>query len=403
MDLYPNHPGLLKEGDMFLADQYEFSCPVKINSGNRALEHLPVELAALNARKPFVVTSPDISKMGGVDVLLNAFRDSGMTVGIFDGVPPVPGLPLIREMYDLHRNGGFDAIIAVGGGPVTDATKALNIAVSGKPADLQHCIGKDRIKTSLKPLIYIPRLSGTGYETSPYAFLGENVYLSHRLMPDLAIIDPRMTVAEDVRSLVGTAMTALTQSVEAYIAPSTNPLVGSYAYTSIQFIMENLLTVVRNPKDKRGCMALANAHCMAGCAFGNAGPGMAHMLGKAVADTCRLPHGRCMSIILPHVLDRQASHAAFHLDDLLMPLAGFEIYAATEKDSRIKKAIEQIRRLQEGVFTATGGIIPRTLKDAGVVDKAALKAISRQVAGDGSQVFDADTCLTILEQAWNSR
>jgi len=72
---------------MFFPHHYEFFCPVKTHSGNRALEHLPVELDALNARKPLVITGKDAAKAGLVDVLIHAFRDSGITIGVFDGVP----------------------------------------------------------------------------------------------------------------------------------------------------------------------------------------------------------------------------------------------------------------------------------------------------------------------------
>jgi len=386
---------------MFLPGYYEFSCRVKTNSGNRALENLPVEMDALNARKPFVITTKKNSKKGLVSVMVDALKGSGITAGIFDAVPDVPGLPLIRDMFSLYRDRGFDAIIAIGGCAVMDAAKILNIAVSGEPEDLGRCEGESRIKTALKPLIYVPTLSGTGYETSRYAFLPDKRYASHRLMPDLVIIDPRMTVQEDVRTTAETALVALTQSVEAYILPGRNPLISSYAYTAIQFIMENLVKVVISPRDARGCMALANAHCIAGCAFSNMAAGMAHTLGKVLGDTCRISHGLCMGIILPHVLEQHASLTNEHMGDLLMPLAGFETYAGTEDQLKFSQAIECIRGMHKELVKASKGAIPRTLKGAGVPEKNVLKGVARQVS-DGSKGYDTDVCLTILENAWDN-
>jgi len=400
--IHQNNFGVLKEVVMLLPGHYEFSCRVKTNSGNRALENLSVEMDALNAGKPFVITDKENSKKGLVDVLLHAFRDSGRTVGIFDAVPAVLELNLIRDMFKLHRDGGFDAMIAIGGGAVMDSAKVLNIAVSGEPEDLGRYTGEDRIKKSLNPLSYVPTLSGTGYETSRFAFLGDNRYASHRLMPDLAIIDPRMTIPEDVRTIAGTSLIALTQSVEAYIRPDRNPLIGSYAYTSIQFIMENLVEVIKKSRDGSRRMALANAHCMAGYVFSNAEAGMAYTLGKSLSDACRISHGLCMGIVLPHVLEWQASLNSEHIGDLLMPLAGFDIYAGTEEALRIPKAIERIRNMQNELFEASNGVIPRTLKDAGIPDKDVLKDVARQVGGN-SKGFDADGCLTVLEQAWGNK
>jgi len=387
---------------MFLPDNYEFACPVKTNSGNRALEHLPVELDALNARKPLVITGKDAAGKGLVDVLTDAFRDSGITIGVFDGVPDVPDLRLIRELYGIYRDRGCDAIIAVGGGPATDTAKTLNIAVSGEPEDLETCAGDNMIKNPLRPLVYVPTLSGRGYETSRYAFFGDRVYASLFLMPDLVVIDPRMTVPEDAKTTAATALVALTQAAEVYASPGKNPLTDSYAYTAISFIMENLVTVINNPQDKKGRLALANAHCMAGCAFSNTVPGIAHALGKASGDVCGVSHGLCMGILLPYVLERYIFLSDYHIADLLLPLTGFDLYAGTAEEKRAQKVIDTIYDLQKELFKFSGGAIPRTLKDANI-SKNILKDIAVKAAGGASTGLDSDNCRTVLEQAWEGR
>ncbi|MEI8172068.1 MAG: iron-containing alcohol dehydrogenase [Deltaproteobacteria bacterium] len=387
---------------MFLPNNYEFACPVKTNSGNRALEHLPVELDALNARKPLVITGKDAAGKGLVDVLIDAFRDSGITIGVFDGVPTSPDLILIRELFRIYRDGGYDAIIAVGGGSATDTAKTLNIAVSGEPEDLETCAGENLIKKPLKPLVYVPTLSGTGYETSRYAFFGNKVYTSHFLIPDLVVIDPRMTVPEDAKTTASTALVALTQAAELYVSPGKNPLTDSYAYTAISFIMENLVNVIKNPQESIGRLSLANAHCMAGCAFSNAAAGMAHTLGKAAGDACGASHGLCMGILLPYVLERYLSLSGYHIADLLLPLAGFDVYAGTAEEKKAQKAIDTIYGLQKDLFKISGGAIPRTLKDANV-SKDILKNTAAKAAGGASSGLDSDGCLAVLEQAWEGR
>jgi alcohol dehydrogenase len=387
---------------MFLPDNYEFACPVKTNAGNRALEHLPVELDALNARKPLVITGKAASQKGLVDILTGAFADSGITLGVFDGVPDGPDIRLIRDLFKTYRDGGCDAVIALGGGPAADTAKILNIAVSGEPEDLEKCAGENLIQKVLKPFVYIPTLTGTGFETSRFAFIGNKMYASHFLMPDLVLIDPRITVSESVRQTAAAALVALTQGAEAYVSPAKNPLTDCYAYAAVQFIMENLVGVVRNPQDRNGCMALANAHCMAGCAFSNAPAGMAHRLGRAAGDAGGISHGLCMGILLPHVLERSLSLAGYHLADLLLPLAGMSVFAATAEEKRAGKAVDAVYGLQEDLFRVGGGAVPRTLEEA-KVPREALREIARQEADDGSKGFDADTCLAVLEQAWKGK
>lgn len=387
---------------MSLPEHYEFSCPVKINSGNRALEHIPFELDVSNARKPFVITDKYAATRGLVDIIIDAFKDSGITIGIFDGVPHNPDLNLVRELCALYRVRGYDAIIALGGGPVTDTAKALNIAVSGEPEDLEKCAGDDLITKPLKPLIAVPTLSGTGYETSRYAFFDGRAYASRFLMPDLVVIDPRMTIAADAITTAATALIALTHSVEAYVSPGKNPLTDSYAYPAIQFVMEHLVNVIRNPRDIKGCLALANAHCMAGCAFSNSTMGIAHKLGRLLGDTSLLPQGLCMGILLPHVLEGQLSEGGYHISDLLLPMAGFDSYAETAASLHAHKAISFLYDLLREICVAGSGAIVRTFKDAGV-PKEILNDIAIKAVGDGSGGDGMDNYLKILEQAWEGR
>jgi alcohol dehydrogenase len=387
---------------MFLPEHYEFSCPMKINSGNRALDHLPFELDTLNARKPFIITGKNAAERGLVDIIIDAFKDSGITIGIFDGVPSLPDLKLIRELFTIYRDRGYDAIIALGGGPMADTAKALNIAVSGEPEDLERCAGDDQIKKHLKPLIIIPTLSGSGYETSRYAFFEGRTYSSHYLMPNLVIIDPRMTIGENAKTTAATSLTALTHAVEAYVFPGKNPLTDSYAYPAIRFVMENLLNVIKNPQDKKGGLALANAHCLAGCVFSNIEAGVAHKLGKVIGDACHIPHGICMEILLPHVLETQLFEGSGHISDLLLPLAGFDAYAETGADLRAERAIGILYNFQRDLFVASGGAIARTLRDA-EVPKEILQDLAKKAVGYGSGGAGMEGYLEILEPAWEGR
>jgi alcohol dehydrogenase len=390
---------MTQEHPMFLPSSYEFFCRVKINSGNRALDHLPCELDTLNARKPLVITKKSATERGLTNIIIDAFRDSGLTIGIFDGVPSIPDVALLKELYSLYRDRGYDAIIALGGDAVADTAKVLNIAVSGEPEDLERCAGDDLLKKSLNPFIMIPTLSGSGYETSRYAFFAGRTYASHFLMPDIAVIDPRMCIAEDVMTTTATSLTALTHSVEAYVSPVKSPLNDCYDFPAIRFIMGNLLNVIKNPRDKNSCLALANAHSMAGCAFSNIEAGLAHTLGKVIGDASHVPHGICMGILLPHVLESQLSGESAHIGDLLLPLAGFDVYAKTQEERRPQETISIMGDFLRGLSTASSGAIATSLRDAGV-SKEILEDMRKKALGHTAGGADTDDCMKILEHAW---
>ena len=386
---------------MFFPDNYEFYSPVKINSGNRALEHLPVELDALNARKPLIITDKALAEKGLIKKITGAFKDSGMTLGIFDGVPTVPDLKLVRKLMNNYRDTGCDSIIAAGGGAVVDTAKALNIVVSGRPEDIKESAGEDLIKNPLGPLVFVPTASGTGFETSMFAILGGLSFASHFLMPDLVVIDPRMVTAEKTDAVVSTAMIALAHCAEAYTCPAKNPVTDTYAYASMQFVMENLANVVKTG-DKKGRLALVNAATMAGITFSNSPRGMGHELGWAAGDISGLPHGICMGILLPYVLEYNINSEGYHMSDMLLPVAGLEIYAGTAENLKAIKAINFIYDMQHDIHDIAKGAIPLTLKDAGI-SKAALDGIARAAVGEGRLGFNLDDCMVILEHAWEGK
>jgi len=386
---------------MFFPDNYEFYCPVKINSGNRALEHLPVELDALNSRKPLILADKTIAKKGLIKKIAGAFKDSGMTLSVFDEIPPVPDLKLIRRLMNSYRDTGCDSIIAVGGGAMADTAKALNIVVSGRPEELKASAGEDLIKKPLGPFVHVPTDSGTGFEVSRFAALGGLSFSSHFLMPDLVVIDPRMLAAEKADVVVSTAMIALAHSAEAYTCPSKNPMTDTYACAAIQFVMENLTGVVGS-SDKKGRLALANAATMAGIAFSNSPRGMVHELGWAAGDTSGFLHGICMGILLPYVLEYNIDNERYHMSDLLLPIAGPEIYAGTAENLKARKSINFIYDMQHDIYDVTKGDIPLTLKDAGI-SKDALDGVARAVVGEGRRGFKLDDCMVILEHAWEGR
>jgi len=386
---------------MFFPDNYEFYCPVKINSGSRALEHLPVELDALNAGKPLILTDRVVAKKGLIRKIRGAFKDSGITLSIFDGIPPVPDLKLLRSLMNNYRDTGCDSIIAVGGGVVVDTAKALNIVVSGKPEDLKEVVGEDLIKNPLGPFVFVPTVSGTGFETSRFATLGGLSFASNFLMPDLVVIDPRMVIAENANVLVSTAMIALAHCAEAYTCPAKNPMTDTYAYPAIQFIGENLVSVIKSG-DRKGRLTLANAAIMAGIAFSNTSRGIIHDLGWAVGDISGHSHGICMGILLPYALEYNIDSEGYHMSDMLLPMAGPEVYAGTAKNLRARKAINFIYDMQHDICDITKGRIPLTLKDAGI-SKDALQGIAGAAVGDGRAGFNMDDCMVILEHAWEGK
>jgi alcohol dehydrogenase len=379
-----------------MTEPFSFFSPVKVNSGRRALEHLPFELDGMNAGRPLILLDPEGTRTGLDRVVEEAFADSGLVLGFFGGVPAAPDLSLIRDLAGLCRERGFDALIAVGSGAVTDTAKALNIVLSGAPEDLETFAGVDRIPGRLRPLVAVPGTGGTGYEVSRFAFLGDRVYSSRRLMPDLVVVDPRMLVPRNRVSTAAGALAAWAHAVEACFTAPANPLTEAYAGGALALLREALVPGIGGTADENARVALANAAVFAACAFSNAPPGTAHVLGEAVALETGLAAGVAMALLLPPVAARLAGTGR-DLSRLLLPLAGMDRFAQTAEAERSSAVPALLGRLLEEVLEAAGGDLPRDLKQAGLA-RERLEELAGSVAGKTPDA--AAGALTVLEAAW---
>ncbi|KGT47491.1 MULTISPECIES: iron-containing alcohol dehydrogenase [Acinetobacter] len=389
---------------------YEFFCPVKIIAGHAALEHIPFELATLGAKRPLIITDKGVRANKLLVPIEAAFESTEAEIAaIFDDVPPDSSLETVRKAAQLYRQNNCDAIIAVGGGSVIDTSKATNILVSEGGDDLLQYSGAHNLPKPLKPFFVIPTTSGTGSEVTMVAVVSDtekNVkmpFASYYLMPHAAILDPRMTQTLPPHLTAMTAMDAMTHAVEAYTCMAANPISDAYATAAVKKVSENLFKVLDNPTDAQGRLELAQASTMAGIAFSNSMVGLVHSLGHALGAVAHLPHGLCMNLFLPYVLEYNKEVNGEKIADLLLPLAGPDIYAQTPGHLRADKAIASILAMRDRIYALTK--LPRTLSETGKVSKAQLDEVAEKALNDGSIIYNPkeatlEDLKSILKKAW---
>ena len=389
---------------------YEFFCPVKVIAGHAALEHIPFELATLGAKRPLIITDKGVRANNLLIPIEDAFESADAVIaGIFDDVPPDSSLETVRKAAKLYRDQNCDAIIAVGGGSVIDTSKATNILVSEGGNDLLKYSGAHNLPKPLKPFFVIPTTSGTGSEVTMIAVVSDtekNVkmpFASYYLMPHAAILDPRMTQTLPPHLTAMTAMDAMTHAVEAYTCMAANPISDAYATAAIKKISAHLFNVLDTPTDAQGRLELAQASTMAGIAFSNSMVGMVHSLGHSLGAVAHLPHGLCMNLFLPYVLEYNKEVNAERIADLLLPLAGADIYAQTPAHLRADKTIAMIMTMRDRIYSLTK--LPRTLSETGKISEAQLDEVAEKALNDGSIIYNPkeatlEDLKSILKKAW---
>lgn len=389
---------------------YEFFCPVKVIAGKAALEHIPYELGGLAATRPMIITDKGVRGAGLLDPVVAACEDGGIQItSIYDEVPPDSATTVVRDIAAIYRRESCDSILAIGGGSVIDTGKAVNILVSEGGTDIAAYTGAGVLKRPLKPFFVIPTTAGTGSEVTSIAVVTDEhkgvklPFSSSFLLPNAAVIDPRMTLTLPPHVTAATAMDALTHAIESFTCMAKNPLSDAYATAAIKKISHSLLPVMDNPRDSNGRLELAQASTMAGIAFSNSMVGLVHALGHATGAHCHLPHGLCMSLYLPYVLEYNLETIRQPLGELLLYLEGPEVYAATPSARRAEACIAAIRTLRDDLYKRCE--LPRTLKETGKVSEDQLDHIAQMALDDGSIMFNPkevslEDARAILQRAW---
>ena len=217
-------------------------------------------------------------------------------------------------------------------------------------------------------------------------------------MPALVVIDPRTVAAVPPQVLLSTGMIALTQAMAGLLGTAANPMVETYAQAATGYIVENLGVAIEHPHAGSERIAVASGAAVAGAVRANMDAGIVYPLARLLGSVCDTAVGILAGILLPHsfTLNRFKQQA---LDQLLLPLAGFDAFARTPPGKRLSGAVEYVRDFQQQMFGLAGRNIPATLRDTGL-SRDLLEDVSAQVMANSENKDDCRDCLTILEKAW---
>lgn len=376
-----------------IPNYYEFSNTTKILSGEYALENIPVELKALDAKKALVLCDETLKKIGTMQIVLDAVLNKGIEIGeTYIEIPPDSSIEVIEKIVQIYLDKECDSIIAIGGGSVIDTAKGVRMMISQNVKNIMELAGCEMISYGKHiPFVAIPTTAGTGSEVTLVAVIlnkCQNIkmeFISYYLLPDIAVLDPRMTISLPAKITAATGMDALCHAIESYTCLQKNPLSDSYATAAINLIRENLIEVCKNGNDKKRRLAMANASLMAGVAFSNSMVGIIHAIGHALGGVSRVPHGEAMAILMPYCMEYNLDKMGELYAELLLPLAGEEVYASTPKAERAKKTIETIRNMQQELNKLTG--LPLTLSEK-QVKKEDFEKIAKTATNDGALIVN---------------
>jgi alcohol dehydrogenase class IV len=432
-----------------LPEYFEFTLPTKLVYGVGILGNIGDSVKPFGNRKAILVSDEVLVKTGLVEKVKAGFKGSQIKIACtFDKVPPNSTIDSVEQCAAMAKEKECDLFIAVGGGSVIDTAKVANLLVV-KGGKLQDHMGAYLLESSeqLLPSIFIPTTAGTGSEVTKVAVIADPdndvklPFAEEQFLPQLAILDPEMTVSLPGKLTATTGMDALTHAIEAYVDKEWSPASDALALHAIKLLSHNILQACAKPDDLQARGAMQVGSFLAGVAFSHSMVGMVHGISHALGGVYHIPHGLANALVLPEVMaynleaqvDRYADIAlamgisfpqvidqgqsllgSSHLDlasklanysdvDSLKELVHTSSYRARSMlsqaignfgfiDKWVRKqaaqaAVEKIRTLNRQLAYLTK--MPLNLKDAGVSDKLnKIEQVATTAMEDGSMLYN---------------
>ncbi|MBX3577549.1 MAG: iron-containing alcohol dehydrogenase [Rhizobiaceae bacterium] len=383
---------------------FVFNTTPSIVFENGASRRLPEILGRRLGSAILFVTDPGLRRLGLCDPALAALAQAGMTVTVFDSVEADPSLATLLKAVEAGRSAAVGGVIGFGGGSSIDVAKLAALLIrSGEDIDAAWGVGN--AKGPRLPLALVPTTAGTGSEATPVAIITvaeeeKRGVSSPLILPDIAVLDPELTLGLPPAITAATGVDAMVHAIEAYASrnANNNPLSRMLARQALQLLGANIETAVFDGGDLAARSAMLLGSLLAGQAFANSPVAAVHALAYPLGGTFHVPHGLSNALVLPHVLRFNAPDAA-HLYAEIATDAFPALAGEPSVQSRCAGFIEALADLSKRVGLQT------RLRDVGVGEahlaKLAADAMkqTRLLVNNPRPVSEADA-LAIYRAAW---
>jgi len=187
------------------------------------------------------VTDATIRGLGLIDDALASLSRAHVAVTIYDGVEVDPPVHCVEAAVKAGREVGVTSVIGFGGGSVMDTAK-MAAYLLGSDQPLADCYGVEQCTGERLPLVLVPTTAGTGSEMTPISVLTKSAtekmgVSSHQLLPDLAVLDPVLTLTVPQGHTAATGIDAMVHAIEAYTTKlKKNPISDALALEALRLL-----------------------------------------------------------------------------------------------------------------------------------------------------------------------
>ena len=290
--------------------RHTYSFPTRMEYGPGALADLPKIIKLEGYSKGLLVTDQGIESIGLADKLRSQFSEIDIEIFSYSNVVSNPTEQNVIDGTKVYKENNCEFIVALGGGSPIDVGKTIKVtAVHDETLEeLDDTKGGDKLIVNKMPPFYaVPTTAGTGSEVGRSSVITvkstnkKTIIFSPKMMPDIAILDPEITLSLPKHLTAATGVDAFVHNLEAYIMDNFHPFADALAKEAIELCFNYLPIAVEdgNNMAARGNMLMASA--MGATAF-QKGLGINHSIAHALSVFYDTHHGLANAAVLVEVM-----------------------------------------------------------------------------------------------------
>jgi alcohol dehydrogenase class IV len=284
---------------------FNFNTTPRLVIGINKLDKLGTLLSDLKIKNPLIVTGPNLSKTS----MITKVQEYSWSNNVFCNLVQDPTVDNVINCVAYGLKNKVDGVIGIGGGSSLDVAKVAAVLLTQEQS-LEDIWGVNNIKSPRLPLILIPTTAGSGSEVTPVSIIttGKTTKMgivSHKIIPDAAILDPKLTITCPPCITAYSAIDAMVHAIEAYtsINSNNNPYSKMLAIEACKWLGKSTKTAILEPNNLEARANVQYGAMLAGQAFGNSPVAAVHALAYPLGGHFKLPHGLTNTLVLPGILE----------------------------------------------------------------------------------------------------
>lgn len=373
--------------------------------GGGAVAQVADVLRQAGGTRPLVVTDKFMVASGKLAAATDPLAKAGIVFDVFADTVEDPTTTVVEAGVAALKAGGYDSLVAFGGGSPIDTAKAMSVlaANGGRMRDYKT---PNPIPKQGLPLVAIPTTAGTGSEVTRFTVITD-VETDEKMlvagppcMAAAAIVDYELTLTKPLRLTADTGIDSLTHAIEAYVSKRASPHADSLARSAMRLIHANLRTVCAEPGNRPAREAMMLAATQAGMAFSNSSVALVHGMSRPIGAFFHVPHGLSNAMLLPAVTAFSAGAARGRYAECAraMGICGEEI----GDQAAVAALIDELRRLNADLKVPTPkGYGIDEARYLSLLPTMADQALASGSPGNNPRVPTRDEIVALYREVWD--